>query len=109
VESIDFSPDGRTLVTAGTDSTTRLIDLAARAVIGAPLPGEDQVLWRALFTPDGARVITISEIHQGVAWGVSPDQWNRLACGIAGRQLSQEEWTVFLPDLPYDPACAGGS
>jgi WD40 repeat protein len=109
VESIDFSPDGRTLVTAGTDSTTRLIDLDARAVIGAPLPGDDQVLWRALFTPDGVRVITVSEIHEGVAWGVSPDQWNRLACGIAGRQLSREEWTLFLPDLDYDPACAVGS
>ena len=80
-----------------------------RAVIGAPLPGEEQVLWRALFTPDGARVITISENHQGVAWGVTPDEWNRLACGIAGRQLSREEWTLFLPDRPYDPACADGS
>ena len=68
------------------------------------------MLWRALFTQDGARVITISENHQGVAWGVSPTS------GTAWRwrdrreaASSREEWTLSLPDRPYDPACADGS
>ena len=108
VQSIDFSPDGSTIVTTGTDGTTRLIDVESRAVIGAPLPGEDQVSARARFTPDGAQVIVVPETHEGAAWNVTPDAWNRQACEVAARQLTTDEWKRFLPGLAYDPACPGG-
>jgi WD40 repeat protein len=51
--SLDFSPDGKTLLSAGYDDTVRLWDLTAE------VPRERHVLpgagWKALFAPDGKR------------------------------------------------------
>jgi WD40 repeat protein/serine/threonine protein kinase/tetratricopeptide (TPR) repeat protein len=57
VNHIEFSPDGQTLVTAGEDGTARLWDAVTGKPLGEvmkhPLP-----VTRALFTPDGGRILT---------------------------------------------------
>jgi WD40 repeat protein/DNA-binding SARP family transcriptional activator len=32
-------------------------------------------------------------------------EWERAACEVAGRHLTKDEWSRFLPDQPYAPAC----
>ena len=53
VSSVDASPDGRTLVTAGSDGQIRLWDIASRRPIGTPLPGPENINAVAFFAPDG--------------------------------------------------------
>ena len=41
-------------------------------------------------------------------WDVSPGRWTDHACAVAGRTLTRQEWTEFLPRRPYRPACGSG-
>ncbi len=52
-----FSPDGRTLLTAGNDKTARLWDAATGQAKGEPMRHEGAV-WAATFSPDGKLLVT---------------------------------------------------
>ena len=41
----------------------------------------------------------------GHCYPLDPAQWLALACTIAGRDLTQEEWDRYLPGTPYRPVC----
>jgi WD40 repeat protein len=106
VLSIDFAPDGRTLVTGATDGTVRLFDVDGRFQIGTSLPGVDNFWARALFAPGAERVLSLHDDGREFRWDVSPAAWSQRACEVAGRALTEEEWERFLPGRAYDPACA---
>ena len=107
VQSIDFDRTGRLMVTAGTDGTTRLFDVKARAQLGTPLPGLDNVGANAAFTPDGSAVVSVYE-RTGAAFmhDLRPTAWQTRACSVAGRTLTRDEWALYLPDRKFNPACA---
>ena len=106
IASVDASPDGRTLVTAGQDGQVRLWDLATRRPIGAPLSGRtNDANVVARFTPDGKYVLAVFADGSGYRWDVRPSAWKRQACAVAGRRLTRSEWRAALPDRVYAPAC----
>jgi len=37
---------------------------------------------------------------------IDPEHWTAVACRLAGRTLSEDEWARVLPARPYAPACA---
>jgi WD40 repeat protein len=61
VNSAEFSPDGKRIVTASEDNTTRLWDAETGQPIGEPLkaPGGGFV-YSAAYSPDGKRIVTAS-------------------------------------------------
>lgn len=99
-ESLAFHPSGQILVSAGTDGTTRLIDVAARVILGAPLPVIDNVHEDATFTPDGNRAIVISARREGFLWDVTLDGWKEQACAVAARTSPAISGTSFSPSVP---------
>jgi hypothetical protein len=39
-------------------------------------------------------------------WDVDPALWQQRACAIVGRNLSREEWKLYLPaGTPYRATC----
>ena len=54
---------------------------------------------------DGGLVVHGSDAGFAVVWELDPTRWSELACGIAGRSLTPEEWDRYLPGRAYDPAC----
>jgi WD40 repeat protein len=40
-----------------------------------------------------------------ILWDIDPTHWQRLACQIIGRNLSQREWKDHFEDLPYHLTC----
>jgi hypothetical protein len=36
---------------------------------------------------------------------MDPSSWESQACAMAGRTLTQAEWSQFLPGRAYAPAC----
>ena len=39
-------------------------------------------------------------------WDLDPTHWVSAACGVAGRNLTREEWATHIGDLaPYRPTC----
>jgi WD40 repeat protein len=57
VSTASFSPDGRTLVTGGSDLTARLFELPGGQSLGV-LRGHDNSVLSAEFSPDGQLVVT---------------------------------------------------
>jgi DNA-binding SARP family transcriptional activator/WD40 repeat protein len=106
VNTVDLSRDGRTLVAAGRGWVT-VRDVGTESILGrswSPGVGAmDQLA--ALFTSDGYRLFIVSATGDAWVWNMDPASWEARACQIAGRSLSEAEWSVNLPDRPYAPTC----
>jgi WD40 repeat protein/class 3 adenylate cyclase/tRNA A-37 threonylcarbamoyl transferase component Bud32 len=99
----EFSPDGRTLATSGSEVGVTLWDVESHRSLGT-LPGQlGQISSR--FTPDGRRLFVLGELGAAQRWEVSPDAWSRHACRVAGRELTRAEWEELVPDQDYRPIC----
>jgi WD40 repeat protein len=73
VESAEFSPDGRRIVTASYDNTARIWDAATGALLTV-LHGHDARVAHAAFSPDGRRVVTASNDKTARIWDAATGQ-----------------------------------
>jgi WD40 repeat protein/tRNA A-37 threonylcarbamoyl transferase component Bud32/energy-coupling factor transporter ATP-binding protein EcfA2 len=48
-------------------------------------------------SPDGKRLAVAGIESRAMLWEVDPAVWRRRACAIAGRNLTPEEWRLYLP------------
>ena len=90
-------------------STTRLWDMPAGRPIGTDLVGGRvpytnrtidiayPMRSRPAFSPDGARLATPGADGAAALWTLSPDDWLRAVCDVAGRDLTEAEWREHLP------------
>jgi WD40 repeat protein/class 3 adenylate cyclase len=104
VATSEFSPDGRTLATGGSDVGVTLWDVESHRSLGT-LPGQRGLL-STRFTPDGRRLFVLDELGMSQRWEVSPDAWSRHACRVAGRELTRAEWEQLVPDRDYRRFCS---
>jgi DNA-binding SARP family transcriptional activator/WD40 repeat protein/energy-coupling factor transporter ATP-binding protein EcfA2 len=72
------------------------------AAIGPAIPAG---AGRLDVTPDGATIAVISDESASI-WSLAPDDLVRSACKVAGRNLTVDEWTRYLPPgEPYQTTC----
>jgi WD40 repeat protein len=77
VTAVRFSPDSRTLLVVGADGAVIAFDLTGGRGVGAALTT----------TPDSGPALVV------------------LACRLAGRGLTTDEWHTYLPDRPFQQVC----
>ena len=106
VESVAFSPDGKTLASANWDKTVRLWDLANRQPRGEPLTGHNDHVRSVAFSSDGKVLASGSDDETIRLWDVDANSWVTRACQRANRNLSQAEWEHHIgKNVPYRRTC----
>ncbi|HET8951022.1 MAG TPA: BTAD domain-containing putative transcriptional regulator [Solirubrobacteraceae bacterium] len=108
VTALEFSGDGRTLATGAVDGTVRLWSVDTQRAIGSSLEIEPEAYVAAGFSRDGSHLFAVPHTGRGVRWDVRPASWNRHACVVAGRDLTEREWRDALPERPFQPVCSRG-
>ena len=104
--TVDMSPDGSTVVGADDLGDVLLWDVTNGTVIAGPLPGpRPNEAVAASFASRGRSVVVVSATGSAWLWDVDPSDWERRACEVAGRSLTQQEWQEFLPDRAYHATC----
>jgi WD40 repeat protein len=108
--SVNWSPDGSRLVTAGSDSTVRIYDAKTGQQIGTslPMPGEQQVTDPyAIYSQDGRTIAATDATGRVWLYPAALGGWEAYACRLADRNLTRGEWAKYVPGQPYRRICPG--
>jgi WD40 repeat protein len=125
IAEIAFSPDGRTLVTAGgggvgdRNGTILLWDVTdpPRAhPIGHSFSGHQGTVDAVAFTAAGRMLMSGGydlgggNFPTAVLWDMAPlaelrDHASSRACDFAGGGLDEQEWSRYVPNFPYQKTC----
>jgi WD40 repeat protein/class 3 adenylate cyclase len=119
VTGVTFDPAGAFLATTSLLGGTRLWDPATGLGYGDELASSARPAsltsslelppflgLRNAFSPDGTQLAVAGVETRAMLWDVDPGVWRRRACAIVGRNLSREEWKVYLPPgTPYRATC----
>jgi WD40 repeat protein len=108
VSSISFNPSGSTFATTGgSDGLAKLWTTETLQPVGSALAGARGTWSHAAYTPDGHRLVVVYDDGTGSVWPTSVGAWERRACAVAGRNLTQAEWRQYVGGSAYRATCPG--
>lgn len=105
IESLSYAPDGRLFVTGGRDGRVALWDAATGAPLGSVIPGRPNVPTFVEFLPDSRTVLISSTDGNVYTWDTILSSWVDLACRVAGRNLTVDEWRESFGEETYRKTC----
>ncbi|WP_435613515.1 nSTAND1 domain-containing NTPase [Streptomyces sp. bgisy159] len=109
--SVAFSPDGRTLAAAGhTDDGTislwNVTDPDHPTPIGRPLTVQTGIVAVLAFSPDGHTLAATTDDGVATLWDLNVESAIGRICAGSRGALTRQQWSRYVPQLPYDPPCA---
>jgi WD40 repeat protein len=105
VQSLAFSPDGRSVVSQSADAKLALWDATTGVPTAVVQPGPASVGAVAGYSDDGHTVIVAYDDGSIVSFETDPKAWESHACEVAGRNLTRDEWRDAFPDRAYERTC----
>ncbi len=82
-------------------------DLATSQPVGVPINVRSDAVPIDIDHPGGSRLVSGTSFSTGtyLVWDFDPAHWASIACGIAGRNLTQAQWRQYLPGRAYQATC----
>lgn len=118
VKTVAFSADGKMLAIAGDargglgqEQPIILWDTETHQPLGLPLWGHTDAIYHLAFSPrcegcpDDARLVSGSEDGTMMMWDVSVASWQRRACAMTNRRLTEQEQGFYFKDPAHRKAC----
>lgn len=106
ITSIAFDATGqRFATTSARDGTVKLWFTSTLQQEGAALTTEQGATATAAFEPHHGSLLVIDDRGNAFTWPTSLAAWEQRACAIAGRNLTRQEWTRFIPGQSYTRIC----
>ena len=105
VTELAFSPAGETLASGGWDDTVRLWNMKNLTAPPRTLQGHKDDVTALAFSPNGETLA--SGDGNGVVrlWRVQLDVLTQRACRYAGRNMTREEWQLYMGELDDRVTC----
>jgi WD40 repeat protein len=105
VASIAFDRSGQWFATAAQGE--RSVKLWLASGLGQLGPGftTERGATTAVAFGAGGRLLAIGDDGRGFEWPISPLDWEREACTVAGRGMTRPEWTQLGIDARYTTVC----
>jgi WD40 repeat protein len=100
--------DEHLVITIDNDGTISFWDAAKLQPLGSMSPSGLPIT-AAAFYPEDQQLIVADEDGWLQNLQVGGARWQALACALANRTLTHEEWAEFLRDDHYSPVCGSGS
>src|SRR5919197_217415 len=97
VTAVAFHPGGKLVAVGSIDGQVRFFDPKTGASVGRPLDEGNLPVWQVAFSPNGKLLAVGGFQTRAMLWEIDPAIWRRRACAIAGRNLTREEWKLYLP------------
>ena len=106
VYALAFSPDGQMLAAGSTDDTVWIWTLSGAPTLYATLTGPTAYVFAVAFSPQGHTLAVGSADGTVRLWDTDPVAAMGGICAAAGTPISPEEWSRYVPGIPYAPPCA---
>jgi len=107
ITGIAVQPDGNLLISVDSGGNLILWDRENLKPILEPIQADPTSIHTVAFDPAGDTFSIFSEMGVSI-WQARLSAWQEKACQIANRDLTSEEWSLFLGDTPYQSVCFPG-
>lgn len=102
---ISFTPDGSTFASSDWDGRVRLWDGQSGELLATFLAVTEGGGTVAEFLDDGHTVVITNVDGSVYTWDTRIDRWIEFACGVAGRNLTEDEWHETFGERPHRDTC----
>jgi WD40 repeat protein len=102
---VAVSPEGDRVAGVTRDGSLRMWHRHSGRLVGPALDGHRMQAFGIAWASSG-QLVTGSPDGSIISWDTDPRDWSRVACRIAGRDLTAAEWQRYLPEQPYRRTCS---
>jgi len=106
---VEFSRDGKYIVTGSRDKTAHIWDIQTYSQAGDPLTGHTNDVWSASFSPDGKLVVSASRDGTVRIWNAKSKAHEQVGESFTGHEHNGVRKALFLPNGTHVVSASHGS